>query len=126
MVVRAVDEDLLLLVETEEEPLEHPARTDGRVARPRVLPESATATYGVCCSSARVAAIVHGTASVCIAPRAYVHMGCPCTAHAHVWARFTHHSPGSASSMTRKPAFRQRPPDRIWALDFDREPEPGV
>ena len=38
-----------------------------------------------------------------------------------------HHSPDSASSSTREPAPRQRPPERMRDRDFDREPdEPGV
>ena len=38
-----------------------------------------------------------------------------------------HHSPESASSSTREPAPRQRPPERMRDRDFDREPdEPGV
>eukprot|EP00964_Phaeocystis_antarctica_P123226 scaffold86878_cov66-Phaeocystis_antarctica.AAC.3 len=61
-------------------------------------------------------------------------MHCTRAAHMHrgTVQRFgsslrAHHSPDSASSMTREPALRQRPPERIWARDFDREPEePGV
>ena len=38
-----------------------------------------------------------------------------------------HHSPDSASSRTREPVLRQRPPERMRDRDFDREPdEPGV
>ena len=38
-----------------------------------------------------------------------------------------HHSPDSASSSTREPAPRQRPPERMRDRDFEREPdEPGV
>ena len=44
MVVRIVDEHLLLLVEAEEEALEHAGRAEGRVARPRVPPQRAAAT----------------------------------------------------------------------------------
>ena len=64
--------------------------------------------------------------------------GCPCTARApraRIVSRRSgsgsslraHHSPDPASSRTRMPALRQRPPERIWARDFDRAPEePGV